>query len=752
MQAPKNVFRRPAAPVSIFPALLLLLLVAPGARAQDGQAAAFRIPSDSGLRVDLDGRVTEELWGRAPVITGFRQRDPDEGAAASERTEVRLAYDDQALYVAVVAYDSRPEGVVARLMQRDKVLVPDAFGNGGLQPASDDAFAILLDPFHDHRNGVVFATNPNGAEFEALLTDEGGGINVDWRGVWEVAGTRTDEGWSAEFAIPWPTLRYPDASDEPWGINFMRVIRRKNETAVWQSWEREGGGLQRVSRAGHLAGLTDLPRQGLNVEAKPYVLGARRQKVDEVGAVSTTTEPAIGLDLKSEVLPGLLLDLTMNTDFAQVEVDDAQVNLTRFSLFFPEKRDFFLENSGVFDFGIPGNPLEPPAYQMFFSRRIGISEDGDVPILGGARLTGRLGSQSVGFMSVATDAVPASPDRDAVDRELFSVARIKRDVGESNYLGAMVVDRRGNAAANTVAGVDGQFVIGRAWVWNFFGSRSFTEGSGGEDTSYRIGYQYFGEKWGSLLNHYGVGPEAKASAGFIVRDDYRKTELYAGPVFRPDFLGLRQVQLFAGAAYASTVSDNRLQDWNAGYFLSNTWESSDELTIFMNLAETVVDDEFELSDDVIVPPGRYDGDLLGWFANTSSARPVSVGSNGFISKFHDGTLVTVSTTLTAAFSSRLALTPGFTRNVVEVPSGDFVADITSLRAAYSFSTKLFVNALVQYNSLGSDFSTNIRLNYVHRPGSDLFIVFTENRGGEDFVWSRLGDRGLVAKLTYLFRF
>jgi hypothetical protein len=722
------------------------------ATAQQGQADAFRIPTDSGLRVDLDGRVTEVVWQRATVITGFRQRDPDEGESASERTEVRMAYDDRALYVAVVAYDSQPDEVVSRLMQRDKVLVPDGFGNGGLQPASDDAFAILLDPFHDHRNGVVFATNPNGAEFEALLTDEGGGINVDWRGVWEVAGTRTDEGWSAEFAIPWRTLRYPDASDEPWGINFMRVIRRKNETSMWQSWEREGGGLQRVSRAGHLPGLTDLPRQGLNVEAKPYVLGARRQEVDDAGVVSSSTEPAVGLDLKSEVVPGLLLDLTVNTDFAQVEVDDAQVNLTRFNLFFPEKRDFFLENSGVFDFGIPSDPLSPPPYQMFFSRRVGISDDGEVPILGGARLTGRLGAQSVGFMSVATDAVPATFDTEAVERELFSVARIKRDVGESNYVGAMVVDRRGNEPTNTVAGVDGQFVIGRAWVGSFFGSRSFTEGEGGDDISYALRYQYFGEKWSSLLTHYGVGPGAQAGAGFITRTDYRKTEAYNGPVWRPDAFGLRQIQLFVGGAYASTMSDNRMQDWNVGYFMSNTWESSDQLTFFMNVAETVIDEEFDLSDDVIVPQGRYDNDHLGWFANTSSARVISVGSNGFISKFYDGSLVTLSTTLTAAFSSRLSVTPGFARNIVDVPGGDFIADVTSLRAAYAFSTRLLLNGLLQYNSLDSDFSTNIRLNYVHRPGSDLFIVFTENRGGDDFVWSRLSDRGLVAKLTYLIRF
>jgi hypothetical protein len=735
----------------------LLLAVATGGLAapvgaQEDVTSAFRIPADGGLSVEIDGRITEEVWERASPFGGFRQRDPDEGAAATERTEVRLAYDDQALYVAVTAYDTSPDGVVARLMQRDKLLEPDAFGNGGLQAAGDDVVAILLDPFHDHRNGFVFATNANGAEFEALITDEGGGINVDWRAVWSVAGTRTPDGWSAEFAIPWRTLRYPEGADEPWGINVMRVIRRKNEVTLWQSWEREGGGLQRVSRAGHLPDLVDLPRQGLNVEAKPYVLGARRQEVDDLGVMATSTEPSIGLDLKSEVRPGLLLDLTVNTDFAQVEVDDAQVNLTRFNLFFPEKRDFFLENSGVFDFGTAGNPLEPPAYQMFFSRQIGISEDGEVPILAGARLTGRLGGQSVGFMSVATDAVPATADVEALDRELFSVARVKRDVGESNYVGAMVVDRRGNEPANTVAGIDGQFVIGQAWVWEFFGSRSFTEGPGGDDFSYQVGYSYFGDRFGSYLNHYGVGPDARAEAGFITRTDYRRTEMYSGPTWRPSALGLREIQLFGGGQYATTVSDNRLQDWSAGFYLSTTWETSDNLSIFPNAGETVVDEPFDLSDDVSVPAGRYRTDQVRWFAGTSTARALQVGTNGVVSSFYGGSLVTVSTTVTGAFSPQLSVTPGFTRNLVDVPDGSFTADISSLRVSYSFSTKLSTNVLVQYNSLDSEFSANVRFNYIHRPGSDLFIVFTENRGGEDYVWNRLSDRGLVAKLTYLVRF
>ena len=713
--------------------------------AQDDQVLAYRIRAGSPDAIRIDGRLTEDVWTRFPALTGFRQREPLEGLAATERTEIRIAYDDEALYIAVMAYDSRPDEIVARILQRDKLLKADRFGQAGVTAAGDDVVAILLDPFHDHRNGVLFATNPNGAEFEALITDEGGGLNIDWRGVWEVASARTPDGWSAEFAIPWRTLRYPDAApDEPWGINVLRFIRSKNEETLWRAWEREGGGLHRVSRAGHLAGLTDLPRRRLNVEAKPFLLGGRRQEADAGGFIESSSTRSVGIDLKTELRPGLLLDLTVNTDFAQVEVDDAQVNLTRFDLFFPEKRDFFLENSGIFDFGLAANPFEPPAYQMFFSRQIGISEDGEVPILGGARLTGRVGSQTVGFLHVRTDAVPG------IERESFSVARVKRDVGESNYVGGMVVDRRGDGPTNTSAGIDGQFVIGEAWVWDVFGTRSFTEGVGGDGYSYAVGYNYNGDVWGSFFNHYGVSPDAEASAGFITRTDLRSTDLYGGRTWRPSALGLRDIRLFVGGNYSNTISGGRLQEWSAGFFLSPAWESSDNITFFMNAAETVVDEAFDLSEGVDVPTGRYRADHIGWFAGTSEARMLRVSSQGTISRFYEGSLVSVSTTLTAAPSPKVSVALGYNRNVVDVPSGDFTADISSVRATYSFSTRMSTNVLVQYNSLDREFSTNVRFNFIHRPGSDFFIVFTENRGDDDRVWN-LSNRGLVMKITYLAR-
>jgi len=398
---------------------------------------AVRLSTESAIRVD--GLLDEPEWRSAPAASDFSQREPLEGASATERTEVRVVYDATTLYIGVHAKDSNPDRLIARILQRDRVMVTGQFSSLP-RFAGDDAVAILLDPFHDHRNAVIFATNANGAEFEALLTDEGRDFNIDWRGIWSVAAQRTADGWSAEFAIPFRSLRYPDARDgEPWGFNVFRAIRRKNEEVLWSAWSRENEGFHRVSRAGHLEGLTDLPRAGLNIEARPYLLIGGSQE-QETSRIDTDPDLDAGVDVKWEVRPGLLLDLTVNTDFAQVEVDDEQVNLTRFDLFFPEKREFFLENSGIFEFGWRAF-FEPPPFLLFFSRRIGIAEDGPVRVIGGARLSGRVGAQTVGLLNIVTDEATFPDEGSFEPRTNFAVARVKRDIGGANYVGAMPADQ-----------------------------------------------------------------------------------------------------------------------------------------------------------------------------------------------------------------------------------------------------------------------------------------------------------------------
>ncbi len=720
------------------------------ARGQTGEPPASlrgrRIPEEAGRTLHLDGILSESFWADAPPLLHLTQQEPAEGERASEGMELRVLFDEENLYVGILALDSEPGRIVGRILQRDRVMVKDPFtGRPGF--AGDDAVAILIDPFHDHRNAYVFATNPNGAEFDALLADEGKEFNLDWRGVWEVAGARIPQGWSAEFRIPLRTLRYPDGASGPWGFNVFRMIRRKNEKALWQGWSRDSGGFHRVSLAGHLEGLENLAPAGRNLEAKPYALGGVRQSRNDAGALERTAEAEVGLDLKTEVRPGLVLDMTLNTDFAQVEVDDEQVNLTRFSLFFPEKRDFFLENSGIFDFGFAGNPFEPPSFQMFFSRRIGIEEDEDelVPLLGGARLTGRVGGQTVGFLTVLADEVEG-----LVPRESFSVARVKRDVGENNYLGLMATDRRSSDEANTVVGADGAFYLTPSLNVQGWWANTFTHGDGGDDLAFGLAADYATDLWGMFARYVQVGPDAVAGGGFIHREDLRRSDFFGRRSFRPERHDIRKIDLYVGGNVFTGV-DGTLQDFGVGPILSAELESGDNFTAFVNWAEARPGEDFHLADTLHVPAGKYDGDVAIFMLNTSPARPLVLNGSLQVGDFYGGNLRAGGGTLTLAPSPQVSLGLGFNRNRAEVPSGSFTADLISLRAGYAFSTRLHANALVQYNSLDRYFSTNLRVSFIHRPGSDLFLVFTEEREEEASDW-RLSDRGMVMKVTYLRRF
>jgi hypothetical protein len=694
-----------------------------------GAVRALKISPGVAEALRLDGLLTEAPWGEAPALSGLAQREPDEGQPASEKTEVCFLYDDENLYIGVRAMDSEPSRVVGRILQRDRIMEKDPFF-GRPTFTGDDAVAILLDPFDDNRNAYIFATNPNGAEFDALLADEGKEFNVDWRGVWEVAGTRTEEGWSAEFRIPLRTLRYPNNSQEPWGLNVFRIIRRKNEEVLWKAWSRDNGGFHRVSQAGELEGIRNLPPTSMNLEAKPYLLGGFEQERRGDGDLSTSSETAVGLDLKTEVRPGLVLDLTLNTDFAQVEVDDEQVNLTRFSLFFPEKRDFFLENSGIFDFGVQGNPYEPPQFQMFFSRRIGIEEDEDevVPILGGGRLTGRLGGQTVGFLTVVTDEV-----KDLVEREVFSVARVKRDIGGNNYLGLMAADRRSSAGQNTVLGADGSFYLTPATNVQGWFAHTFTQGDGGDDLVYGLSGSWRSDLWEVFAQYVVVGPEAEARAGFIQREDLRRSDLFLRKTFRPEAVGVRKIDFWLGGNLFTSV-DGTLQDWSGGPIMALEFESGDNFNVFYQPGENRPDEEFDLADTLYVPAGEYDATALMVMLNTSPSRPVVVSGNLRTGDFYGGTIRSVGGNLSVAPLPQVALALGLNQNRVELPSGGFTSNLLSVRGAYSFSTRLNANLLVQYNSLDEYFSTNLRINFIHRPGSDFFLVFTEERGVDDDLW------------------
>jgi hypothetical protein len=721
------------------PSLLAAGLAAVASAADPPSVAALRVRED----VHVDGVLDEPAWSRAGVAGGLRQIEPKEGAPASETTEVRVLYDHDTLYIGVRALDREPQKVIARVLQRDRIL--QAGLDNIVRWAGDDGIAVLLDPFHDHRNAFVFATNPNGAEYEALVTDESPLYNADWRAVWRVAARRTPDGWAAEIAIPFRSLRYP-AGDrgQPWGFNVERFVRRKSEQSLWTGWSRAEGGLNRVSRAGHLVGLSGLPRPHLNLEVKPYgLLGANRERQDD-GSTPREATASVGGDLKWEVASGLVLDGTVNPDFAQVESDEQIVNLTRFDLFLPEKREFFLENAGVFEFGTRGL-FEPPPFLLFFSRQIGIKEDeGEVPVMGGVRLSGRAGRQTVGFLSLLQDEAFGDP------RTSFAALRVKRDVGASGFLGGMLTDRRTREGGETDGGVD--FSLWPTGRLNLTGFAALTSATAERDfdAAWRVGAEYHSSHLYLNGEQLVIGPDAETAMGFVTRTDIRRSDGLAVLTLRPGRLGVRDVELFGGGDWITRTSGEE-QDGYGFAGLGLRLDPGDQASAMVIGGFTRLDEAFDLADRVPVPVGRYDFRQLQLALDSSPSRPVSLSAMANLSDQWDGEVDSLQTTLRVAVGSHLEAGPTWTVSRADLPGGAFTAHVLGLRFGWAFSTRLFARAYVQYNSLDDKWITNVRVNFIHRPGSDLYVVFNDDEG-EEGAPGRLVSRGFAVKGTWLIRF
>jgi hypothetical protein len=726
-------------PTPVLPAALATLLL------QSAPAVPPAPPVLQAVRVTtpprVDGVLDDPAWGAAAPASGFRQREPSEGQPATEDTEVRVVYDADNLYVGILARDRDPGAVIGRLLERD------ALATQGLDNAArftgDDLVAFTLDPFHDHRNAFVFATNPNGAETDALVTDESPTLNLDWRAVWRVAARRVREGWSAEFAIPFRSLRYPRGDGEQvWGFDVERIVRRRNEETFWSAWTRAEGGLHRVSRAGHLAGLARLPWSAANVELRPFGLAGLTQQSDADGRTLDDGLVRAGADLKWEVKPGLVLDATARPDFAQVEADDQIVNLTRFEVFFPEKRDFFLENAGIFDFGTRGS-FETPPFLMFFSRRIGILGDAAVPVLGGLRLSGRSGRQTIGALDVLTGETAGAP------RTNFGVVRVKRDVGARSYVGGMVTDRRTSAGSRTDFGADASLWATSRLNLQGFAART-TRSDGASDWALRAAAVLQADPVYLSGEYLRIGPGAETAMGFVTQTDVQRLAGKAQYTFRPQVPALRSLAVYVGGKRQTHV-DGRPRDENAFLGASFDLHTGDGLSVTHVRGSIDLDWGFPLADRVPVSAGHYA--LVDTEATlyTSGNRPLSAFGTASVQRIWDGDVDAVSGGVTVKSGSHLSLTATGTRSMVDLPGGGFVAHVAGLRVGWALSTRLAAHVYAQYNSLDRRLVGNFRLRYVYRPGSDLYVVFNEERG-EPGDPGFLVARGFVLKLSYLRQF
>ena len=695
--------------------------------------------------IAIDGALDEEAWRTAQPASEFVQAEPREGESATEATEVRLVFDADALYIGVVCHDTAPSALVVNDIRKD-------FGTG-----EQDSFELILDTFADRRNGFVFAVNPAGAKSDTQIANEGRDVNTNWDAVWTVATTRSEAGWTAEIRIPFKTLRFERGAGRIWGVNFSRHIRRKNEVDYWSPVPRVYN-LYRASMAGTLSGLPDAS-QGRNLRLKPWVSG------DVTRGVAGDTferDGHAGLDVKYGVTPSLTLDVTVKPDFAQAEADEQQVNLTQFSLFFPEKREFFLENSGMFYFGdIPresrlGNArFAPPEEEMllFFSRRIGLTDNGEeIPIAAGGRLTGRVGRTGVGVMTIQTQAVPGR------DGDNYTVLRGRRDILRNSDVGAIFLSRQSAGASsdrNQVAGVDANFRFRRALSLNGFLAKSDTPGVGGGEMAGKgsvVWNDNFLHTQYSLLS---VGDNFRDDIGFIKRRGIRKHFADFGIRFRPEWwrkLGIRELHPHARANLYTDQSNHQVTHTN---HVAMAWfpERGGIIELQWNPRFERIGVPFAIRTDQSFAPGSYGWNEYVLELETDHSRKLSGSALITSGGFWSGSQLSTKVGVLYRPSYHLTFDVALQRNDIHLPAPmhDFVTNLVTTRIGYAFNTRTFLDTLVQYNTDLRQLSTNIRFDLIHRPLSDLFIVYNEQRLTETPTPLNTG-RGLIVKYTRMLAF
>ncbi|HEX6324444.1 MAG TPA: DUF5916 domain-containing protein [Vicinamibacterales bacterium] len=737
-------------------AVLGALLAAPAA----AQTLAPR-PSLQAVKVAeapaVDGRIAgDPAWDAAPTGDGFRQVAPDEGAPMSERTEVRVVYTETTLYVGVIAFDRDPSSIVSANPKRDGAL------------DETDSIRLILDTYRDRQSGFVFGTSPAAAEYDAQVVNEGqggnfgagggsgGGFNINWDGTWTVATAVTDEGWSAEFAIPFRTLRYPDAAEQRWGFNVQRTIRRRNESGFWAELPRQYD-LNRLSMAGELAGLEIPPQRNLKIV--PYALGLAR---NALGADRTVTKGEIGADVKYSITPSLTLDVTVNTDFAQVEVDEQQINLDRFTLFFPEKRPFFLENAGLFSVGSPGEA------EIFFSRSIGIGPQGEpIPILAGARLSGRVGGATIGLLNMQTDEV-----ENVATAANFTVARIRRDLPNRSAVGAMFVNKAvGRADGDDVAGadalagpeapaynrslaVDGRWGIGRYGLISGFAARTFTPGADDSESAWQLQAQRSAPSWELNASYTETGRDFNPAVGFLSRrGGWRKPEFLTLHRIRPaDFIGIQELR--PHFSYRGFWNQDGFQQ--TGYaHLDNHWEfrSGWEVHTGVNFTREGVVSAFPLS-GVTVPAGTYDHREIQIVGFTPRSKALTYSNRFTIGGFFGGDRVSQSHTVRLRAADTFTGELTWSRNDVDLPLGSFVTNLLRARVSYSFTPRMFLQSLAQYNDSARLWSLNARFGWLQDANTGLFLVYNDTQLTDDIFepghGPRFGDksdRSLTLKIS-----
>ena len=718
------------------------------------RATALRLRD--GQQPDIDGRLTEEAWALAPSQGNFIQREPAFGAPATEQTEFKILYDERTLFIGVWVFDSAPTGIMGSEMKRDSGL------NKG------DQLKITIDTFHDHRNAFYFSTNPLGAYKDANTVENGRTINYDWNAVWDNKTSIDDRGWYIEIAIPLSQLRFRTTIGEStWGINFCRILFRKNEESYWVPFPREWGpsGFARVSNSGVLQGLSDL-RSRRRLEFVPYLLPSAAR--DYVAGSQVDTDAKYGGDFKVGLTDDLIADLTYHTDFAQVEADQEVVNLTRFSLFFPEKRQFFTEAAGIFDFGKAGtssggdaSASDPGLLALYYSRRIGLVDGQQVPIIGGGRVTGKIGNYSVGALNITTEEETLANRQ--LDNANFTVVRIKRNVLANSTIGAIALNSDdGISDYNRAIGIDGGFMFGRhVTITGALGKVFFPEaGSREPGTASGTVAAVADFAWKSDRFHYGgqyqdVGQRFNAEMGYIPRLDIRATRLRGGWTPRPGWGGIRQF-LFNGESEYFENHAGRVE--SRTHALSAQMQRQDTSGAFVSVAR-----EFDnlttpfTTAGTTLPVGPYSWTTATVNYSSNRTRRVFGSVGGDVGGYYNGDRQAVRANLSIQVGKTLLFEPNYTHNRVSLAGRPlYTSNVLNFRASHSFSPDFYLKGFVQYNDDRKTASFNFLWWYHYKPGSDLYVVYNQGWDTDLPLTSRevlsqsarVRSRSLAIKFTY----
>ncbi len=715
--------------------------VAPETISRDNAGQATMRAERIARPLDLDGRLDDDVYRTIPAASGFIQQFPREGEPATEGTDVWILFDDDTLYVSGYCHDSQPDRSVATELRRDH--------NNIFQ---GDNITVVFDTYYDRRNGFFFQTNQLGALRDQAISE--GQQLIAWNTAWNVRAATTKDGWTFEMAIPFKSLRYRRPGPQVWGINFRRVVKWKNETSLLTAMPSSYGnaGVSQMQEAGTLVGL-EAPGLAKNLEIKPYGLTSLTTNQLAAEPFRNDADATAGVDVKYGLTSSLTADLTINTDFAQVEEDLQQVNLTRFSLQFPEKRDFFLEGQGIFAFGDRARVSAGSDVPIvFFSRRIGLSAGQSVPVRIGGRVNGKAGAYDIGLLNIQTgekESARAVPTN-------FSVVRIKRDILRRSSVGIIATERvetSGGSQSNFAAGADAVLRFTDESTLTGYYAQTKTKGVSEDGASYRGRFDYAADRYGLVLEHLLVGGGFNPEVGFLRRTDFRRSFVQARFSPRPaKNKAVRKLSWQGSFDYVTDAAGEVIENKTSAVNFDIEFHNSDLGAVDYTHDNEFLPADFTISPGVVVPAGNYISDKVAVSYTLGQQRKVSGTTTASWGTFYEGTRVETSYTGRVGFSPRFSIEPVINLNWVNLPFGGFTAQIASTRFIFTPNPRLSVAGLVQFNAAAHTLSSSLRLRWEYAPGSEMFLVYSDGRDTTDTTPIGLLNRSLVFKVTRLFRF